>query len=97
MLGIKMERELYNNVMKLECEIENDYNELARVEINGEEVPNKLLYELKKKIIKRNFVFSQIEHGLKESYNDFYMYSKYRYNNECKDVLHMKIGDEDCD
>jgi len=98
MLGIKMEKELYKNIMDLERDIEINYDELARCEINNEEVSNKMLYELKKGIVKRNFVFSQIEHGLTlDEYNDLYMYSKYRYNLENIDTLPMKIENEDFD
>lgn len=98
MLGIKMEKKLYENIMDLERDIEIYYDELARCEINGEKVSDKALYELKKGIVKRNFVFSQIEHGLNlDEYNDLYMYSKHRYNLENIDPLPMKIENEDFD
>lgn len=98
MLGIKMEKKLYENIMDLERDIEINYDELARCEINGEKVSDKAIYELKKSIIKRNFIFSQIKHGLDlDEYNDLYMYSKYRYNLENIDALPMKIENEDFD
>lgn len=98
MIGIKMEKNLYKNIMDSERDIEINYDELARYEINNEKVSKKILYELKKGIIKRNFIFSQIKHGLDlDEYNDLYMYSKYRYNLENIDALPMRIKNEDFD
>ena len=98
MLGIEMEKELYKNIMDLERDIEINYNELARVEVNNEEVSSVTLYELKKSIIKRNFISSQIKHSLTlDEYNDLYMYSKYRYDSMNIDSLPTKKPNDEFD
>lgn len=97
-IGIQIEKELYDNILNLERDIEESYDELARIEMSGDIISKKTLYNLKKNVLKRNIVFSQIKHSLTlEEYNDLYMYATYKYNLTNIDTLTPKIDNEEFD
>lgn len=89
MLGIKMEKELYKKGVELENDIKTNYEDLALSEMYKDNVPNDVLYNLKKNIIKRKFLFNQVKNNLTlEEYNDFY-----RYAIEMADILDIDSPD----
>ena len=94
-IGINIEKDMYTKAISLERDIELGYDEMARAKMCNDKVPNKSMQFLKKNIIKRNILLSQLRNSLSlEEYNDLQMYSSYMADLLGVDSLTLKIENE---
>ena len=96
MLGIMMEEDLYKKALELENDIKTGYEDLALSEMHMENIPNDVLSNLKKNIIKRKFLFNQVKNNLSlQEYNDLYRYSIEMADILGTDSLELKIENDE--
>ena len=95
-IGIKIEKKVYDIAIEIEKDVEKGYDELARIELCNDKVPNRIMNELKKNVIKRNILLNQIRSSLTiEEYNDLAMYSMHMADLLGIDTLTLKIENDD--
>lgn len=96
MIGIEVEIKLYEKAAELEKNIIKDYANLAEIERYKDKLTNSVLNNLKKNIIKRKFLFSQMKNNLSlQDYNNLYRYSIERKDLLGTDTLALKIENEE--
>ncbi len=96
MIGIEVEIKLYEKAAELEKNIIKDYANLAEIERYKDKLTNSVLNNLKKNIIKRKFLFSQLKNNLSlQDYNNLYRYSIERKDLLGTDTLALKIENEE--